>query len=292
MFALTRSRLMTAATGSLLLGAGTLSLSMSATAAPAHPAAFSASEFRSFPLIAKTELTHDTASFRFALPDGHVMGMPTASCIVVRATNAEGKAVVRPYTPVSSDATVGTFDLVIKTYPKGNVSKAVHAMKLGESLDVKGPFVKFKYEANQFKHVVMIAGGTGITPMWQVFTHALSLPEDRTKFTLIYANNSERDIIYKNEIAALERQHPDRFSVYHVLGEVPAGWKQGQGFVNKEIIAAHSPAPAAGADVKVMICGPPPMMAAVCGAKDGKDQGKLGGHLLDMGYSQEQVFKF
>jgi len=44
--------------------------------------------------------------------------------------------------------------------------------------------------------------------------------------------------------------------------------------------------------VKILICGPPGQVAAVAGKKDGMKQGELGGHLREMGYSPDQVFKF
>ena len=56
------------------------------------------------------------------------------------------------------------------------------------------------------------------------------------------------------------------------------------------MIKARMPAPGFG---KVMVCGPPAMMDAVCGPKGEKGaQGPLGGMLKEMGYSEEDVYKF
>jgi cytochrome-b5 reductase len=44
--------------------------------------------------------------------------------------------------------------------------------------------------------------------------------------------------------------------------------------------------------VKVLVCGPPPMMNALSGPKEGSKQGTLKGALKELGYSEEQVFKF
>lgn len=62
------------------------------------------------------------------------------------------------------------------------------------SLLFKGPIPKFKYEANSFDRGLCIAGGSGITPMWQLITHSLSLPGDKTKWTLVFSNVTEDDI--------------------------------------------------------------------------------------------------
>jgi cytochrome-b5 reductase len=55
----------------------------------------------------------------------------------------------------------------------------------------KGPLSKIKYEPNKWKHIGMIAGGTGITPMYQVLRHALADKNDQTKFTLLFGNMTE-----------------------------------------------------------------------------------------------------
>jgi NAD(P)H-flavin reductase len=58
----------------------------------------------------------------------------------------------------------------------------------------KGPIPKFKYEANSFDRGLCIAGGSGITPMWQLITHSLDLSEDKTKWTLVFSNVTDKDI--------------------------------------------------------------------------------------------------
>lgn len=62
------------------------------------------------------------------------------------------------------------------------MSTHIHGMKIGETLDMKGPFKKWEYAPNQFKQVGMIAGGTGITPMIQLLRPILGNPEDKVLF--------------------------------------------------------------------------------------------------------------
>lgn len=70
----------------------------------------------------------------------------------------------------------------------------IASLKPGQTLAFKGPIQKFVYQPNEIEHGLFISGGSGITPMYQVITHALSLPEDKTKLTLLFANVSEKDI--------------------------------------------------------------------------------------------------
>jgi NAD(P)H-flavin reductase len=69
----------------------------------------------------------------------------------------------------------------------------------------KGPIPKFKYEANSCDRGLAIgelkcfalltpAGGSGITPMYQLIAHSLTLPDDKTKWTLLFSNVTEQDI--------------------------------------------------------------------------------------------------
>lgn len=59
-------------------------------------------------------------------------------------------------------------DLVVKSYPAGKMSKHMAEMKVGDSLEMKGPIPKIPYKANMKNSIGMVAGGTGITPMLQV----------------------------------------------------------------------------------------------------------------------------
>ena len=57
----------------------------------------------------------------------------------------------------------------------------------------------------------MIAGGTGITPMLQVIRAILKNPRDTTKLYLIFANQTEEDILLRQELESLQS---DRFHLW------------------------------------------------------------------------------
>ncbi|KAI8608602.1 hypothetical protein BC830DRAFT_1154640 [Chytriomyces sp. MP71] len=261
------------------------------------PALTDPNEFKAFSLTKVEKLTETTSRFTFALPAGATeLGLPTASFIVIKylkgvKDDGSPDVIFRPYTPIEdpSRGATGTFDLVVKRYPTGLVSNYIFGLKVGDSIELKGPILKYKYVANEFKHIGLVAGGTGITPHLQIIQRVLSNPEDQTKLSLIFANVSVPEIILKDYIDNLVAQHPSRLSVYYTVDKPSADWAGYSGYVSADLITSALPKPGEG---KVFVCGPPPFYAHVSGSKAPDfSQGEVGGLLANLGYTSEHVFK-
>ncbi|KAM0712101.1 hypothetical protein Q7P37_011195 [Cladosporium fusiforme] len=228
--------------------------------------------FQEFPLTEKTILSHNTAIYRFALPTANsILGLPIGQHISLAANLdvkdpktevVTNKEVVRSYTPISSDVDAGYFDLLIKSYPTGNISRHLATLNIGDKMKVKGPKGAMVYTPNMVQRFGMIAGGTGITPMLQVAKAILRgrASGDKTEVDLIFANVNEDDILLRQDLEKLAREDAG-FRVHHVLNNPPEGWTGGVGFVTADMIKALLPGPAP--DVKILICGPPPMVSAM-----------------------------
>ncbi|KAL7273904.1 NADH-cytochrome b5 reductase [Rhizina undulata] len=217
-------------------------------------------QFQELELTEKIMISHNVAIYRFALPRANdILGLPIGQHVSI-AANIDGKEIVRSYTPITSDLDRGHFSLLIKSYPTGNISRHIAELKIGQTIRVKGPKGAFVYTPNMVKAFGMIAGGTGITPMLQVIKAILRNPEDKTEVDLIFANVNEEDILLKDDLDELADTH-DNFRVYYVLNNAPEDWTGGVGFVTADMIKERFPAPAA--DVKVLVCGPPPMVSAM-----------------------------
>jgi cytochrome-b5 reductase len=221
--------------------------------------------YNEYPLIEKVEISPNTALYRFGLPHpDDILGIPIGQHITV-AADINGKTIARSYTPTSSDEDRGHFDLVIKTYPQGNISQVMANLKIGQHIKIKGPKGQFKYTMGMTRAFGMIAGGTGITPMYQIITHILYNSQDPTHISLIYANNNKEDILLKLELDELSKRHADRFSVHYVLVAPPKDekWEGGVGYVTKDTIKEKFPAPGPIEDNRILLCGPPPMVSAM-----------------------------
>jgi len=238
-------------------------------------------------LIDKEIISHDTRRFRFQLPTpDHILGLPIGQHIYLTAT-INGNLVIRPYTPVSSDDDHGYMDLVIKVYfknvhPKfpegGKMSQYLDNMSLGDHIDVRGPNGLLTYNGRGVFNIRpdkksppkqrtvtklgMIAGGTGITPMLQLIRQVFKDPTDKTQLYLLFANQTEKDILLRPELDDIAASYPDRFHLWYTVDRAPEAWKYSEGFVNADMISAHLPPPGEG--VLITLCGPPPMIQFAC----------------------------
>ncbi|KAG6736723.1 hypothetical protein POTOM_060388 [Populus tomentosa] len=228
-------------------------------------------------LIKKEILSHDVRLFRFALPsEDQVLGLPVGKHIFLCAT-VNDKLCMRAYTPTSTVDVVGYFDLVIKVYFKGvhpkfpnggQMSQYLDSLSLGSVIDVKGPLGHIEYvgrgkflvhDKPRFaKKLTMLAGGTGITPIYQVIQAILRDPEDDTEMYLVYANRTEDDILLREELDSWAKEH-ERLKVWYVIQEsIKEGWQYSVGFVTESILREH--VPEGSDDTLALACGPPPMI--------------------------------
>ncbi|KAK2496834.1 hypothetical protein MC885_013896 [Smutsia gigantea] len=71
------------------------------------------------------------------------------------------------------------------------------------------------------KCVGMIAGGTGITPMLQVIRAIMKDPDDHTVCHLLFANQTEKDILLRPELEELRNEHSTRFKLWYTVDRAP-----------------------------------------------------------------------
>ncbi|GAP88150.1 putative NADH-cytochrome b5 reductase 2 [Rosellinia necatrix] len=267
---------------------------LSKAASPPRPAFTGGDQgFVSLQLKEVEVINHNTKKFIFHLPeDDMVSGLHVASALLTKFVPEGQKAVLRPYTPTSDESTTGYIELIVKKYPGGPMSTYLHDMVPGQRLDFKGPLPKYAWAPNKHEHIALVAGGTGITPMYQLIRSIFDNPEDKTKVTLVFGNVTEGDILLKRELADIENTYPQRFRAFYVLDNPPKDWAGNKGFITKDLLKTVLPEPKEG-NIKIFVCGPPGMYKAISGTKTSpKDQGELSGILKELGYTADQVYKF
>jgi cytochrome-b5 reductase len=209
----------------------------------------------SYQLTAITQDTHDTKTFCFGLPAVATLDMLPGDYLYVHAT-INGKSVKRPYTPSSMPGATGSFDLTVKRYETGLISKYLHEPKVGNSLLMSGPNQGGHWVDGMAKKVGFVAGGTGITPMISIIRWILAQRQGAELF-LVFANKTEADIIFRQEWDRNVREHSN-FHCYHILEQPPVGWSQGIGRITDDVLGRHLPSP--NPETVIFLCGPPPMV--------------------------------
>ena len=248
-------------------------------------------------LAKKIQTSHNTVVLRFALPsEEHTLGLPVGQHFLTYG-KWKGDTIIRAYTPLTGDETPGHVDLLVKVYypspPRfphgGKMSQFLDDLNVGQTMEVKGPIGEMEYlgqgaytihgKRGVVKQLSMIAGGTGITPCWQLITYILTVEKDPdTRLRLLFANQTEDDILLRKELDALAAAHPN-FEVHYTLDRPPAGWAYSAGFINLDMVKkALFPA---GDDSLCVMCGPPIMLEKACVP-----------NLKAVGYTDDKLFSF
>lgn len=153
-------------------------------------------------------------------------------------------------------------------------------LKAGDVIDVMPPHGSFttEFDAAKSRHLVGIAGGSGITPVMSLLRSTLRY-EPASRFTLLYGNRDSSSVIFLEALAALKDKYLDRLDIYHFLDQEEQDIELFNGMLDRERLEQVIPALVPDvADVAAwFICGPGPMMDAAEGV------------LLDRGVPRERV---
>ncbi|EFY95710.1 NADH-cytochrome B5 reductase [Metarhizium robertsii] len=219
------------------------------------------SQYRPLPLQTKTLVAPNVYKLTFALPTADtVLGLPIGQHVAIKA-DVGGESVSRSYTPVSNNSDRGVLELVVKVYPDGKLTSGfLGRLRVGDGVLFRGPKGAMRYRRGLCREIGMVAGGTGITPMFQIIRAVCEDDRDLTRISLVYANRREEDILLREELDRFARRYPDNLTVYYMLDQPPADWAYGRGYVTKELMREKLPAPSA--DSRIMLCGPPGMVQA------------------------------
>jgi len=180
-------------------------------------------------------VTHDTFIYTYQItPETMTLGLNLGNHIAIDAIiptkeNPKGEEVSRKYTPISGIFEKGKFELLVKVYYKnvltqfpegGLMSQHLNDLPLDSLIKVRGPMGKLTYYGDgnfyirkspkniiekNFKRIGMLAGGTGISPIWQLL-QAADVNKDTVEFSLIFGNKTTKDIFMKEDLEELEKK--------------------------------------------------------------------------------------
>lgn len=184
-------------------------------------------------------------------------------------TTIGGKDVRRAYSLCSSPFVDEHLAVTVKRVENGLMSNWLpDHLKVGDRLKVMEPMGQFttEYDASKKRHLVMFAGGSGITPMLSIIKSILT-QESESMISLVYCNRDIDSIIFKDELTTWETKYEGRLQVVHVLDNAPMNWQGYSGLLNKDMLTKlFERMPNWGPDkTTYLMCGPEGMMKNVEG---------------------------
>ncbi|KAF7690801.1 NADH-cytochrome b5 reductase 2 [Cucumispora dikerogammari] len=213
----------------------------------------------------------------------------------------ENEIITRPYTPIK--VTINELEFRIKIYKFGSLTQHLSKLKSNDLIEISQPIHKLKFNLNQFQNIYLIAGGTGITPMFQILQYVCQSNNyiiNECKYTLFFCNNLTEDVFLIKELHKIKKILKEKFKIVLVVSKLDSDIKNEgfkgfecleKGLISRNILEKYLVT--VGNKNFVYVSGPPGFMECVCGDKtEKKEQGEVLGILKEMGFGSNSVYKF
>ncbi|WP_435850215.1 1,2-phenylacetyl-CoA epoxidase subunit PaaE [Streptomyces massasporeus] len=191
-----------------------------APAPAARPRARRRPVFHSLRVAAVQPLCEDAAAVSFDIPAelAEEFTFAPGQSLTLRR-DIDGRDERRSY---SICAPVGTAPRIgVRVVPGGLFSSwLVHDVRPGDTVQVMAPTGAFTPDLTTHGHHVLIAAGSGVTPMVSIAESVLAA-DSRSRVTLLYGNRRTGTVMFADELADLKDLYPTRFQLAHVLSREP-----------------------------------------------------------------------
>ncbi|WP_369167150.1 1,2-phenylacetyl-CoA epoxidase subunit PaaE [Streptomyces sp. R28] len=189
-------------------------------AAAARPRTRRRPAFHALRVAAVTPLCADAVAVAFDIPAelAEEFAFAPGQSLTVRR-EIDGRDERRSYSicsPVGSSPRIG-----VRVVPGGLFSSwLVEDVRPGDIVEVMAPTGAFTPDLTTHGHHVLIAAGSGITPMMSIAESVLAA-DSRSTVTLFYGNRRTDTVMFADELADLKDLYPARFQLAHVLSREP-----------------------------------------------------------------------
>ncbi len=220
------------------------------------------------PLISKIKdvqtLTPTEKIFEIELPDGKKLNHDPGQFVQLLIPGI-GEAPIS----ICSSPTDKNFFLTIRKV--GDVTTAVHNMKAGDIVGIRGSFGwGFPVEKMKGQNVLIVAGGIGLAPLRSVIRYILANRDDYKDFTILHGARTPTDRLFKEELDSW--MNNPRINLLETVDHGDDSWKGNTGVITtlfKHITVDPE-------NTYALVCGPPVMYKFVIlecqgkGIPDGK----------------------
>jgi nitrate reductase (NAD(P)H) len=232
-------------------------------------------------LTKKTKVSADTKIFTFKLDHAEqTVGLPIGQHLMMRLRDpASREAIIRAYTPMSEGTDKGLLNVLVKIYydrpdkKGGKMTQALDAIPVGHFVEFKGPVGKFEYLGNGLctiggkrrtvRRFIMVCGGSGITPIFQVLRAVMKDKDDKTFCLVLYGNRTETDILCKTELDAMTTGQDHKCKLQYSLSKPHEKWQGRCGRMDEKLYRDEVGPPSTASEDLVLICGPEPLEQSV-----------------------------
>ncbi len=213
-------------------------------------------------ITGKENLTHDILAVEIKIDTP--IKFWAGQYVDISVTTQEGETITRSFSMANTPQQTQDLRFIIKKYPDGKFSNALDAgvIEIGASVKVRGPFGSCFRREDKTGPLVLVAAGSGMSPIWAILNDHIASNEKRPVY-FFYGARTRRDLFYLDKIEAITASHPD-ITFIPVLSHADddATWTGAQGFVH-EVVASELRRLDIETDGDAYACGPPPMIEAL-----------------------------
>ncbi|MDX6214148.1 MAG: ring,2-phenylacetyl-CoA epoxidase subunit PaaE [Frankiales bacterium] len=217
--------------------------------------------FHPLAVAAVEPLTDDSAAVTFSVPADLVDDFAFAAGQSLTLRFGGERRSYSICAPVGKPPRIG-----VRVVPGGKVSGwLVHEARPGDLIDVLPPSGSFSPELGKPGNHVLVAAGSGITPMLSIAASLLAAAPD-TRVTLLYGNRRADTVMFADAVADLKDAYPSRMCVVHVLSREPQEVELFSGRMDAEKLRSLLPATVEPTAVDHWwLCGPLGLVTAATG---------------------------
>jgi ferredoxin-NADP reductase/mono/diheme cytochrome c family protein len=215
-------------------------------------------------LASITAQTQDSKTLRFILPHGRKLNARPGQFLTFSFL-FDGVKIIRSYSICSSPARSGYVEITPKRVSQGCASVFLNERaSIGMTVEANGAFGRFCFDERKHQNVVLLAAGSGITPMMAMLRYMDDLCLETT-VTLLYCVRTSNDIIFHAELEEL-RTRLKSFQYHLLLSQPHTEWPGPRGHISRDFIETTIEEPASS---DFFLCGPPAFMDASRGILTG-----------------------
>lgn len=205
--------------------------------------------------------TSDAVSLVFDTPSKPMNYLSGQFLTLIMQVN--GEKIRRAYSLCSSSFVDEYPAVTVKKVEGGKMSTWINdTVKAGDIIEVMEPMGHFTttYKADQSRTVVLLGGGSGITPLMSITKSVLD-QEPNSRVVLIYANRNMESVIFRTTLEEMQRTFGDRLHVVHILDVPPVNWTGPSGIPTVDLLSKLITQEVKDlAKAEYFICGPQGMM--------------------------------